>query len=291
MSRPAVTVICPFAGDDRALADARAALAALRLAPGDEVLLADNRPGAVASRNGVVRTVPAAGPASSYHARQVAAREATGEWLLFLDADCVPEPGLLDAYFSPPPADGTGLLAGAIEDWVVEDTPVARYVAARRKLDQSTTLAHPRGPYAQTANVLVRRAAFEAVGGFPEAIRSGGDADLCWRLAAAGWRIAERSGARVRHRNRARLPALLRQIHRHGAGMRWLDARWPGAFPRPGVREVAGRARMLQRRVDGLGYAALDVACLTARDLGRLTSNDATRVRRGGLAGRLRGPR
>jgi GT2 family glycosyltransferase len=232
------------------------------------VLLADNRPAAV-DRPGAVRVIAARGPASSYHARAVAAAQASGEWLVFVDADTEPDPGLLDAYFDPPPRERTGVLAGAIEDWVAEDTLVARYIEARRKLNQATTLAHPTRPYAQTANCAVRRSAFEAVGGFPDPIRSGGDADLCWRLAAAGWELEERPGARVRHRNRARLGSLLAQVHRHGSGMGWLDRRWPGSFPPPSAREVAGRVRMV--RPDA--FALIDVATLFARDLGRLRPN------------------
>ncbi len=275
MARPPVTVICPFAGSPAELDAAVAALGAIVLAPGDEVVLADNRPGAAGGHRGGVRVLDASGPASSYHARAAGAATARGEWLLFVDADCVPRPDLLDRFFEPPPAAGTGVVAGGIVDWVTRDTRVARYVADRRKLDQRTTLAHPRGAYAQTANCLVRRRAFEAVGGFPEPVRSGGDADLCWRLAAAGWGLEDRPHAAVRHRNRARLGSLLRQLHRHGTGMRWLDDRWPGAFPAPTLREVAGRAKLLARRADGFAYAALDVACLAARDLGRLRSNAA----------------
>jgi GT2 family glycosyltransferase len=218
----------------------------------DELLVHDNRRGE---------------PRSSYYARQAAARQAGGEWLLFLDADVEPEPGLLAGYLDPPPGERVGVLAGGIVDWVAEDTPVARYIARRRKLDQATTLAHPR-PYAQTANCLVRRAAFEAVGGFPDPVRSGGDADLCWRLAAAGWTLEARPAARVRHRNRTTLRALLGQLHRHGSGMQWLDTRYPGAFPPPRPRELAGRLRLLGRR-DGV----YDFLALWARDLGRLHAN------------------
>ena len=255
--RPAVTVICPFAGSDAELARTRAALAAIALRDGDELVIADNRPGA-----------PAGAVASSYHARGVAAATARGAWLVFVDADTEPEPGLLEAYFDPPPAERTGVLAGGIVDWVDTDTRVARYIARRRKLDQAVTLAHPRRAYAQTANCAVRRSAFEAVGGWPEPVRSGGDADLCWRLQAAGWGIEERPAARVRHRNRTTLRALLGQLHRHGSGMAWLERRWPGAFPPPTARELAGRVRLL-RDADGV----IDFLALWARDLGRLRGN------------------
>jgi GT2 family glycosyltransferase len=278
--RPPVTVICPFAGGDDELDRAVAALAAVRVREGDEVLLADNRTpprpglhrGAAAGR---VEVISAPGPASSYFARAVAARRARGEWLVFVDADTEPDPGLLDAYFAPPPGERTAVLAGGIEDWAAEATTTARYIAARRKLAQATTLARPGRPYAQTANCAVRRSAFEQAGGWPEPIRSGGDADLCWRLEDAGWALEERPAARVRHRNRATLRALLGQLQRHGAGMKWLDGRWPGAFPAPAPREYAGRFAMLARgiRHDDPRFAAVDFLALWARDLGRLRAN------------------
>jgi GT2 family glycosyltransferase len=253
-------VIVPFAGTDEALDRCLAALSRLELREGEELLVADNRP---APRPGLV---DARGPASSYYARQRAAARATGEWLVFVDADCVPDPALLDAYFDPAPADATGVLAGGIEDWVDTDSAVARHIAARRKLDQANTLAHPR-PYAQTANAAVRRAAFEGAGGWPDPVRSGGDADLCWRLAVAGWAIESRPHARVRHRNRSSLRALLAQLHRHGAGMQWLDRRYPGAFPPPTPRALAARTKLLARG------EWIEFLSMWAADLGRLRAN------------------
>jgi len=47
-----------------------------------------------------VRVLAAPSPRSSYHARNVGARAARGEWLVFLDADVAPAPELLDAYFA-----------------------------------------------------------------------------------------------------------------------------------------------------------------------------------------------
>ena len=257
--RPPVSVIVPFYGDERAASLAMRALAAIELRDGDELLVADNRP---RPRAGLV---DASGPASSYHARDVAARRANGEWLVFLDADCVPEPGLLDAYFAPLPEERTGVLVGAIEDWVQEDTRVARHIARRRKLAQANTLGHAR-PYGQTANLAVRREAFQAAGGWPDPVRSGGDADLCWRLAAAGWALEPRAQARVRHRNRATLRALLAQLHRHGSGMQWLDRRYPGSFPPPTPRALAGRLKLLARGewIEFLSQWAVDVGRLRA---------------------------
>jgi GT2 family glycosyltransferase len=270
-------VIVPFAGPPAALEACLQALATLTLRDGDEILVADNRARPAPGRRGRTEVLDASGPASSYFARAVAAARAHGEWLVFLDADCTPDPGLLDAYLAPPPGERTAVLAGAIEDWVAADTRVARYVASRRMLAQESTLAHPERPYAVTANAAVRRAAFEVVGGFPDPVRSGGDADLCWRLADAGWELEQRPGARVRHRNRERLRDLLAQVHRHGSGMQWLQQRRPGAFPPPSPRELATRFTLLA----GDGDARIDFLVRWARDLGRLRANgDPTRVRR-----------
>src|SRR3712207_7575346 len=60
------------------------------------------------------------------------------------------------------------------------------------KMASENTLDGTRWAYAQTANAAVRRTAFDAVGGFEERIRSAGDADLCWRVVAAGWELEAR---------------------------------------------------------------------------------------------------
>ena len=248
--------------------------------------MADNRPGtgahtAVRDR---VRLVAATGLRSPHHARNHGARAASGEWLVFLDADTTPAPDLLDAYLADPPEADVGLLAGGIEDVVERETPTARYVRARAKMDQRLTLAHARAPYAQTANCAVRRAAFEAVKGFSNDIRAGEDADLCWRLQEAGWRLETRPGARVAHRARESLPALLAQMARHGSGAAWLNRRYPGAFPPPAPRAVVGRFPHYGREAvralrqgdrEAALFAALDLATLCAYDLGRLLPNAA----------------
>ena len=98
MSRPAVSVVMPFAGDAAAAAAAVASLRSLVVVDGDELILSDNS-GVAGAVEGVV-VVDAAGERSPAHARNVGAARAGGEWILFLDADCVPAPGLLDAYFA-----------------------------------------------------------------------------------------------------------------------------------------------------------------------------------------------
>ena len=83
---------------------------------------------------------------------------------------------------------------------------MARYAASRGYLSQAAHMRDEHLPYGITANLLVRRAAWEELGGFLEGIRSGGDADLSWRLQDAGWTIAVQSpGPAIPEQGRERI--------------------------------------------------------------------------------------
>ena len=255
-------MVVPFAGSQERLGAVRRRLAALELRAGDGAELVDNRPG---SPDGAVR--------SSYYARNRGARRGAAEWILFLDADVDFDPDLVDRLFSAPVGDRVGVIAGAIEDVVVTDGPIARFLRDRGAMSQVNTLAHARA-YAQTAHCAVRRTAFEAVGGFVEDIRSGGDADLCFRLADAGWELEPRDVA-VRHEARARLRDLLGQMLRHGAGAEWLERRHPGALPPR--RRLAGVAAWLLRSAVRRG-PVLEPLAVLAFEIGRRLPNRARRA-------------
>lgn len=256
-ARPSVSVIVPFAGRSEQRADLLRRLRALELGPGDELLVADNRGDAGAEsgdgdggRPGRrrVRVIPAAGVAAPGFARNRAARLAAGDWLVFLDADTSPAPELLERYFEPLPGERTGVLAGGIVDRPGSHGVASRATARRGQMSQRVTLDRAGAPYVQTANCAVRRAAFEAVGGFDEHARRGEDADLCLRLAELGWRLEERPRAIVEHPTRATLPALLAQLAGHGSGAAWLHRRYPHQFPRTPTAQVIRRAAHNGRR-------------------------------------------
>ncbi len=223
--------------------------------------------------------VRAARERSAYHARNEGARLAAADWILFLDADCRPVPRLLAAYFEESISDDCGAIAGQILGEPDQRSFAARYARSRNLFDHADGLIRASGGGAAAGNLLVRRRAFEQIGGFTEGIRSGGDLDLCRRLAAAGWTLEFRPRAVVHHRHRATLPSLLGAVARYGAGARWLNERYPGSSPpwplRYGLvataRDIVARVRERQveeavfRGVDGLGLVAHRMGYAIAR--------------------------
>jgi cellulose synthase/poly-beta-1,6-N-acetylglucosamine synthase-like glycosyltransferase len=282
-SRPAVSVVVPFRGDWTGADRLVAALRCLDIRDGDELIVADNtggrNAGLIAGHG--IRVVRAARERSAYHARNEAARLATADWILFLDADCRPAPNLLAAYFEESISDGCGAVAGQILGEPEQASFAARYARSRNLFDHADGLIRASGGGAAAGNLLVRREAFEQVGGFTEGIRSGGDLDICRRLAVGGWRLAFRQGAVVHHRHRATLPSLLGAVARYGAGARWLNKRYPGSSPAWPLRDgLAGTARdivarLRERQVEEAVFRGVDGLGLVAHRIGYAMSNGA----------------
>lgn len=282
-----MSVVVPFGGGPTGAL--RAALERIDIGPGDDLIVADNSPKGVrphlglagdgaAGLTGLARVVPATGERSSYHARNVGAAAGSEEWILFIDADCMPEPGLLDAYFAEPVPDRVGAVAGEIMGDPTQRSLAARYARDRKVLSQTDGLYGRGRTVAATGNLMVRRGAFEGLGGFVEGIRSGGDVDFCLRLQKAGWGLEFRPDALVVHRHRDGVPALLGTFARYGAGSSWLRSRYPGIggrwplSPRELVRVGTDAARLTLRGdreqaafrlIDGLGLVAHNVGYRT----------------------------
>jgi GT2 family glycosyltransferase len=154
------------------------------------------------------RTLPGA-------ARNLGAEAATGELLAFLDADAVPAPGWLE-----------GLRRGlrpeleAVAGAVVNGTPLSPTGTAGYLLEFSDWFPRRRAPrlrHAAGCSLLIRRSAFERLGGFEEEIWPGEDTVLTFRLGEGGT-LGFAPTALVRHLNRRGLRAYLRHQRRLGIG-------------------------------------------------------------------------
>jgi GT2 family glycosyltransferase len=250
VNRPEVSVVMPFGGHAGQARTAIEALRALDAGPGDELILADNSgvlsgaPSTTAADDSPpLVIVPAPGERTPAHARNAGARRATRDWILFLDADCRPRQGLLEAYFSAPVDGQVGALVGELVAAPGGTSLAARYGATRNFLGQQAHLGHGYLPRAAAANLLVRRSAFEQVGGFFEGVRAAEDTDFTWRLQGAGWRLEGRPGAQAEHTYRTSLGDLRRQWRGYAAGRAWLSRRYEGFSPEPAVVRALERTR------------------------------------------------
>jgi GT2 family glycosyltransferase len=113
-------------------------------------------------------------------------------------------------------------------------------------------------PLVWSANMAIRRTAFERVGGFDETIRGHGDEEE-WerRYLAAGGRIRYVAGAALEHRRAAAdatVRALARAAYHHGRAARRTDIRKRAAPPLSSeLRILAGCAWHTVRRRCGNG--------------------------------------
>jgi len=254
-----VSVVVPFAGTRENAVRVLTMLGGLETRPDDELILADNSgtaPALAAMKNigrATPCVVPARGEASASCARNAGAAAAANEWILFLDSDVHPPVGLIDAFFAAEIADDVGAVTGDIAGIPDTRTLAARYGTARNFLGQRSHVNHPLRPRASSANLLVRRVAFEQVGGYTEGIWAAEDTDFTWRLQAAGWKLAFNPDAVVGHEYRRTLRELGRQWRGYAAGARWLSERYPDFTPDPGLNR--GVRLILKRFGIGPGVA------------------------------------
>ena len=156
------------------------------------------------------------GPASS---RNRGARAARGEILAFVDSDCTASSGWLEELvgrFGDPEVAAVG---GRVEGMHVA-TRLDRYEAQMSSLSLGVRERSEKGGddtfYLPTCNLLVRKQAFLAAGGFREGMHVGEDVDLAWRLRDRGWRLVYSPVGWVWHEHRNRLGAFLTRRFEYG---------------------------------------------------------------------------
>ena len=152
----------------------------------------------------------------SYAARNAGALAARGEVLAFTDADCLPEPNWLTAGLSMLAANPRwALMAGRIEVFSDRHNTVFRYETLF-EFQQETWVQQMQ--FGATANLFVRRPAFEAAMGFNETMKSGGDADFCHRCRSLALTIGYADQACVMHPSRRKVTEVLHKNRRIAAG-------------------------------------------------------------------------
>ncbi|MBK8325374.1 MAG: glycosyltransferase family 2 protein [Betaproteobacteria bacterium] len=116
------------------------------------------------------------------------AKRGGAPWLLVINQDCIVEPGALERLVAIAERDDPKVAA-----WEMRQIPYEH--------PKAYDPASLDSPWVSGAATLFRRSAYEALGGFDDAIfMYGEDVDLSWRLRAAGWRITYQPRCAVVHR-------------------------------------------------------------------------------------------
>lgn len=181
--------------------------------------------------------------------RNTGARVARTELVAFLDSDCAVEPGWLEpllGHFEDPAVAAVAQRVVAIDPVVVDPVAVAPAASVGRGSGVLFAYERERSPldlgvepgrvqpgtrisYVPSAALVVRRDAFDSIGGFDESLRVGEDVDLVWRLVGSGHRVRYEPRSRVGHATRPDLASWIRQRVGYGESAAALDRRHPGS--------------------------------------------------------------
>jgi GT2 family glycosyltransferase len=232
---PTVTVVVPTYGDAEQIEDLVSRLLRQSYPAGRvQVLIVDNHPTPVVRIDDPIVTVLHEPEPGSYRARNLGALHAHGEVLAFTDADCRPDLDWLAAGVACLTAAEDQVVGGAIR----VTTQLPPTLAARYEL----LLAFPQQAYvehgwAATANVFIRRADLQRVGGFDATLMSNGDREFGHRATAAGLVYRYAPDAIVEHPARTSVRAVLRKVRRTASGQSALACARGGR--RQAVHELA----------------------------------------------------
>ncbi len=227
---PVVSVVIPALDHRDGLAQCLEALARQSLHADEfEIVVIDNGPaeGAVVRISEIEKALVGFPNAvvvreaveGSYAARNLGVRVATSEILAFTDADCLPQTDWLRA--------GVEFLRSHREvEAAAGGVEIVTRSARHRSGVELYEVRHgfPQEKYVgaesfgATANLFVRRSAFEAIGLFDASLRSGGDREWGGRLRKHGLAISFAPDSVVRHPARTCLRELSEKISRTTGG-------------------------------------------------------------------------
>jgi len=183
------------------------------------------------------------------------------DYLVLLNDDAVAEPGWLDRLVEAADADPE---AGAVGGKILSPEGAPREDGTVLWSDGTVTLvddysiARPAPPpvvrwadYCSAASLLVRRMAWEEVGGFDEGYYPAyyEDVDLCLKLQDRGWHVLYQPASVIRHRQGSSTSLRYRQFLRDRNKER-LCARWPRALadrPPPARHDPRAIAQAMRR--------------------------------------------
>ncbi|MBU1692332.1 MAG: glycosyltransferase [Verrucomicrobia bacterium] len=181
-----------------------------------EILIVSESPETETFENARILT---SGRASPARARNIGAREARGEILVFIDDDAYPAPDWLEKALRDFQDETVGAVGGPslvppgatffqhVSNKVFELSSTRTGRRYSRRKDKVEIDVWP------TCNFFVREKVFEAVGGFSDKYWGGEDTTFCYDLIKAGFRMLYDPDLLVYHHPRKTLKQHLRQIY------------------------------------------------------------------------------
>jgi len=223
-----MSVVIAAYNEEKTLGDCLDSLLA-QTAPRDsyEIIVADDgsadKTREVAESRGVrVVTQPNLGPAA---ARNLGARHARGDLLLFIDADSVPDARCIEAMAA---AFADPDLAGASGEKKTRQKNLwARLVQIEYDYKYDRLAAHPTIDFVDSSTAAYRRDILLSNGGFDPNLKEAEDVDLSFRLAERGYRLILIPEAITYHTHPESLAHYLRRKFQYARGRAMVYRRYP----------------------------------------------------------------
>ena len=260
-----ISVVVPFFQSEPTLGNCLAGLSSQTLARDTyEIIAVDDgstdHGAEIARRAGVhlVQQPNRGAPA----ARNAGIAAATGKWVAFTDADCVASRGWLRALSAAVDGNDRKIL-GAAGPVIGQPSsaPAARFVEISGGFDTARHLQHPRFPFAPSGNVMYRRDALEAVGGFDERYASYDACDLHRRLMReVGGEFVFAETAVVLHQHRATWSDYWTQQVNYGRGLAQFYVKWSDDIPWSPWREAGAWAALAPAAVSACRPGGADTS-------------------------------
>jgi len=163
--------------------------------------------------------------------RNVAARQAKGDILAFIDSDCLAHPSWLLELIPVFGEIELAALGGRIDAHDPQNR-LDHYEKAKSSLmiGSYAKRSNKEDPffYVPACNFLIRRKVFLELNGFDVGLSVGEDVDLCWRLQDRGHCLAFRPQGIVFHKHRNRTAAFCKRRFQYGTSEPLLQKMHPG---------------------------------------------------------------